>query len=363
MNRFACRLAAGFVCLLAGTAFAGDPVVSNVRASQRGGGSKLVDIYYDVADSDGDRLTVSAVITDNGAPVPATSLTGAIGANVAPGAGKQIVWDAGADWSGQFSQSVRVAITADDGQTPVPSGMVLIPAGINSGTDPDFGAYSLTNPMAFYMDATEVTKAKWDEVYIWAISHGYTFAHAGSGKAANHPVHTVSWHDCVKWCNARSEKEGRPVSYRVSGSVYRGTDDNAVVCDTSAAGYRLPTDVEFEYAARGGLSGKRYPWGDDIDHTKANYWGETRFSSGGFPYTSPVTTFAANGYGLYDMAGNLFEWCSDWYPGYVGSIRVDRGGSWNYGADSCRPAYRSNRLAPDYAWNIIGFRAALPLGQ
>ena len=100
-----------------------------------------------------------------------------------------------------------------------PSGMVLINAGNNTGSDPDFGAYNLT-VSAFYMDSTLVTKAKWDEVYTWAIAHGYTFANAGSGKAANHPVHTVSWHDCAKWCNARSEKEGRPVSYRVDGSVY-----------------------------------------------------------------------------------------------------------------------------------------------
>src|ERR1035437_4086363 len=162
---------------------------------------------------------------------------------------------------------------------PVNAGiqMVLIPSGSNSGTDPDFGAYNLT-VSAFYMDSTLVTKAQWDEVYNWAITHGYTFdnnlygegAH-GQGKAANHPVQTVSWHDCVKWCNARSEKEGRPVSYRVGGNVYRGVDDNAVTCATNVAGYRLPTDVEFQYAARGGLSGKRFPWGDTIDHNKANY--------------------------------------------------------------------------------------------
>jgi formylglycine-generating enzyme required for sulfatase activity len=73
-----------------------------------------------------------------------------------------------------------------------PPGMVRIPSGTNSGTDPDFGAYSLT-VAAFYTDATEVTKAKWDEVYTWAIANGYGFDNAGSGKAANHPVHTVNW--------------------------------------------------------------------------------------------------------------------------------------------------------------------------
>ena len=86
----------------------------------------------------------------------------------------------------------------------IPEDMVQIPAGINSGTDPDFGAYSLTNEAAFYMDQYEVTKAKWDEVHTWAVAHGYSFDNAGSGKASNHPVHTVNWYDCVKWCNARS---------------------------------------------------------------------------------------------------------------------------------------------------------------
>ncbi len=257
-----------------------------------------------------------------------------------------------------------------------PAGMVLIPAGVNSGTDPDFGAYSLTNAAPLYMDSTLVTKAQWDEVYTWALSHGYTFANSGAGKGADHPVHTVSWHDSAKWCNARSEKEGRPVAYRVAGAVYRGTDDNSVTCSVNVAGYRLPTDVEFEYAARGGLSGKRFPWGDTIDHTRANYYGypsgytydtgytgyDTRFSSGDYPYTSPVNTFAANEYGLYDMAGNLWEWCSDWYPGYAGSDRVFRGGGWRGDAGSCRSAYRGSP-DPDGADDGVGFRTALPPGQ
>ena len=168
----------------------------------------------------------------------------------------------------------RVVATVTNASTPpdVSFGMVLIPAGTNSGTDPDTGAYSLT-VSAFCMDSTLVTKAKWDEVYTWALAHGYSFTNAGSGKATNHPVHTVSWHDSAKWCNARSEKEGRPGCYRVGGTVYRGADDDSVFCYTSIAGYRLPTEVEFEYAARGGLSGKRFPWGDTIDHTQANYYG------------------------------------------------------------------------------------------
>ncbi len=76
--------------------------------------------------------------------------------------------------------------------------MVLIPAGINSGTNPDNQTYySLTNSTPFYMGKYEVTKSDWDDVYAWALTHGYVFDNAGSGKAYNHPVHTINWYDAV----------------------------------------------------------------------------------------------------------------------------------------------------------------------
>ncbi len=232
-----------------------------------------------------------------------------------------------------------------------PAAMVQIPAGTNSGID-QFGEYSLT-VTAFLMDATEVTKALWDSVYTWAIMNGYEFDNAGSGKAWNHPVQMVNWYDCVKWCNARSQKEGRSPCYTLNGNVYK-TGQSSPVCNFAAIGYRLPTMIEWEYAARGGLIGKRFPWGDLIDHGMANYFGypvfpydlgyeglDTRFSIGDIPYTSPAGTFPANGYGLYDMAGNVWEWCwdsSDEYR-YIhdGSWADDsefaccgRRGNWNY---------------------------------
>jgi len=100
-----------------------------------------------------------------------------------------------------------------------PAGMVLIPAGtfvmgdtFNEGY-PDERPVHTVQVSAFYMDKYEVTKGLWDEVYSWAIAHGYDFNNPGLGKAATHPVHSVTWYDMVKWCNARSEKEGVTPSY------------------------------------------------------------------------------------------------------------------------------------------------------
>jgi len=228
------------------------------------------------------------------------------------------------------------------------------------------------------VDKYEVTKAQWDDVYNWAITNGYSFDNAGSGKAVNHPVQTVSWFDVVKWCNARSEKEGRAQVYYTDAGftqVYKVGQVLSPYMVGSAKGYRLPTDVEWEYAARGGVSGKRFSWGGDtIDHAKANYFGhpksyaydlgyaryDTRYSSGGNPYTSPVGSFEAgkNGYGLYDMEGNVWEWCWDSYPG-SGSDRVLHGGGWNWDASYCRVAFRKNSNHFDAHFDL-GFRAVLP---
>jgi formylglycine-generating enzyme required for sulfatase activity len=299
-----------------------------------------------------------------------------------------------ANLSGNATSATTAATLA------IPPGMALIPTGFftmgNSIGDYDITDASPTNVYvsAFYMDVNLVSYSQWQSVYFWATNHGYSFFTAGSGKAANQPVQTLYWYDAVKWCNARSQQAGKtPVYYTDSGStqVFTNASGTSVYANWAASGYRLPTEAEWEKAARGGLSGQRFPWGNVITENLANYYGcvgcgfsydfgptgyNAAFTNGVGPYTSPVGSFAPNGYGLYDMAGNVQEWCWDWYAappypsgspylgGYgpvgpaTGTYRVVRGGVWNNYATYLRCAYRGAEGPLNTTGGDYGFRCA-----
>ncbi len=203
--------------------------------------------------------------------------------------------------TGESGEST-VAAATPLAEKPIPT-LLRIPAGpFQMGDNLDGVPYAMpvgtVHVDEFYIDRYETLYDLWKEVYDWAIGHGYAFDNAGMkgsyDSGTNLPVVTVSWYDVVKWLNARSEKEGRTPVYHTDttrSTVYRkgkvDVPSGAVLWD--ANGYRLPTEAEWEKAARGGLEGKRYPWGDDIGTGNAN--DNIGATMSGSPDTS-------NGYGL-----------------------------------------------------------------
>lgn len=271
-----------------------------------------------------------------------------------------------------------------------PQNMVYVPPGFFQMGDSFSEGNANERPVhsvyvsGFYIDRCEVTKQLWDEVYSWATANGYSFSNPGSATSPSHPVHTVSWYDALKWCNARSVCDGLTPCYTNAGGGVYMTGTFAGGCNWNANGYRLPTEAEWEKAARGGSHGYRFAWADQtISHGRANYKAGVGYSydlsTGGYhpaysndvePYTSPAGSFSANGYGLYDISGNLWEWCWDWYsssnyassvtsnpsgPG-TGSTRVLRGGSWYDDARVNRLTMRGGSYGPTTASHYAGFR-------
>lgn len=383
---------------LASPANAAAPIVSNVRATQTAG-SKLVEITYDVADPDSATVNIFVAVSNDGGltyTVPAITLTGDLGPGVRPGTGKRVTWNAGLDWGGRFTTAGRVRVTAQDSAPDdgAPAGMALIPAGGFQMGDPPSRTVFVSG---FYMDRYEVSFDLWNQVLQWAISHSYSFQTLANGVAGNHPVYAPSWYDAVKWCNARSEMLGRtPVYYANTNqtTIYRSGnwDLNNEMVKWDANGYRLPTEAEWEKAARGGLEGHEFPWPSFdrsglqgfafIDGSKANFANSGDPFDSRSPGTTPVGYYngqqtpkgvdMANGYGLYDMAGNMFEWC--WDPDRTplgttdpmslptsGTSRAGRGGYWNTSASdtrSLRCASRSFHAPYSNNW-IFGFRSVL----
>jgi formylglycine-generating enzyme required for sulfatase activity len=221
-------------------------------------------------------------------------------------------------------------------KTTAPDGFVLINGGTFIMGSPDDGSQRQVKVGNFYMSKYEVTQKEYQEVM---------GKNPSKFKGDNLPVENVSWSNAIEYCNKRSQKEGLTPAYtKTSGNV---------TWDQNANGYRLPMEAEWEYACRAGTT-TAYNTGADISDNTGWY----SMNSG--KKTHPVKQKPANAWGLYDMHGNVSEWCWNIYKGQD-NVRVIRGGSWKDSARDLRSTFHSYGNSTSYWSNDLGFRVVRPM--
>jgi formylglycine-generating enzyme required for sulfatase activity len=386
-------------------------IITNTIPNNRDGGIKTASVYSDVA-----TLTVnSQVINQVNAQTPAITNqpasatitvngthTLSVSANVSDGGAISYQWYSNSsasavggtiisgaasasyrpptDWAGIYHYFVEITNTIHDNgdggaktasvrssvatltvNANVNISLVRIEGGTFTMGSPsnepernsDEGPQHQVTVSAFYMGKYQVTQAEYEAVM---------GTNPSDFKGSNLPVEYVWWYDAVEFCNRLSQQEGLTPAYTISGTN--------VSCNWNANGYRLPTEAEWEYACRAGTTSP-FSTGSNITTSQANY-------DGRFPYninangiyrqtTTAVGSFAPNPWGLYDMHGNVYEWCWDWYGSYSSSAQTNprgpvsgdshviRGGRWSGIGQFLRSAFRRN-AGPLFMGNSLGFR-------
>jgi formylglycine-generating enzyme required for sulfatase activity len=209
--------------------------------------------------------------------------------------------------------------------------------------------------VTFEIGKYELTWGEWLKVRDWAVAKGYDLKDVGQGLSESHPVTDVNWYDVVKWCNAKSEMEGKTPVYQVSGTTYKTGEMTLLTMSESSNGYRLPSEKEWEWAARGGKNSKGYSYSGSNDLYAVGWIKDNAGMK-----TQEAGKKLANELGIYDMSGNVWEWCSD----LLGpSDRRIRGGSWYISADYASVASRDACYNPVARSSNIGFRLVRSSGN
>ena len=310
------------------TAFAAPPEITNVRAEQRAD-TKLVDIWYDAADADGDLLKIRIEVSDNDGArysVPAFSLTGDIGEGIAPGVNKHIVWDAGTDWDGEYSDKMRVKVFAVDakgfpglewGDEVPPGGFLLGQDGGAEGSGP---SRHVNIPWSYWLSKYEITVGQYCDFLNTAYAAGRV---RRDGQTAVYSILGTNLIDrmdgnyllCnlgdsyrIRWNVNNFEVVGSYTNYPAAVTWY------GAMAWANFYGYDLPTEAEWEKAARGPDFDDQdehclYTWGNDWSTSKANNGGNNQKPVGYYNGNqTPIGPDMVNGYGCYDMTGNAGEW-------------------------------------------------------
>ena len=396
----------------------GEVTVSNVTVAQRVG-TDLLDINYDLAASTSTNTVTVEISTNNGVAwfTPASSnMTGAVGEDVSPGAKRTITWQGARELPPLLFSAVKAKVVADDTPSPlylvvdlsggtnasiypvsylttVPSGgwsdtyktTKLVMRKIHKGTftmgsptgelgrDTYETQHTVTLTKDFYIGVFEVTQRQWELVMGNKPSY-----FSNSSYYATRPVERVSYYDIRENPANSAISPNWPVSSQTHANSFMGN----LRAKTGLSTFDLPTESQWEYACRAGMT-TALNTGHNLTSTLSDPYMDVAgryYRNGGSGYTQNGDTSVAtakagshlpNDWGLYDMHGNVLEWCLDWYGTYPGTVndpsgaasgsdRVRRGGSWNYNAGYCRSANRFN-ANPDNRLNSIGFRAARTL--
>jgi len=281
------------------------PQISNISVAQRLDGSKRIDIWYDLFDADNDTCDVSICVSvDDGGSFDFSPnrlyLSGDINAQIS-GTEKHIIWEAGNESIEFDGSQYRIKVLADDGVINIPPNFILVEGGTF------YNGVSQVTLSSFYMNKYEVTQAEYIAVM------GEPAPDVGYGGGPNYPVYRLSWFNEIKFCNLRSFSEELEPCYSFSSF---GTDPanwpvgwnsvpenhTLITCNWSANGYRLPTEMEWMFAARGGNNSNNYNYSGSNNINDVAWH---TYNSGGSLH--PVGTKAPNELGFYDMSGNAYE--------------------------------------------------------